>query len=141
MRRLAAVVLATFLATAVAAPSVAADNLPPVAVDDPAIPGCNPFGAFGGSYPVPEDVTQHVPGLEPGWILAMGSCSPLANDSDPDGDPLTLALEGQPAHGEAVWYPEGILAYKPDADFSTLAGDQAGGSWISDEVRYRVSDG
>ena len=35
-----------------------------------------------------------------GRSLALG-CAPLLNDSDPDGDPLSVELVGQPAHGEA----------------------------------------
>ena len=140
MRRLAATI-AIVLAMGSAPVATAADNQPPIAVDDPAIPGCNPTGAFGGAYPIVEDATPQVAGVDPGWTVAFGSCSPLANDSDPDGDPLTLELVGEPAHGQAQWLPEGFLLYKPDPDFSTLPGDLPGGDWTSDEVTYRVSDG
>ena len=50
-------------------------------------------GVFGGSYPITEDWHD--------WSsLALG-CAPLVNDTDPDGDPLSVELVGQPAHGEA----------------------------------------
>ena len=141
MRRLAASGLAVLAAAILAAPSVAADNHAPVAVDDPAIPGCFQPDSWGGAYPIVEDQVWQPPTFEPGWSIVFGACSPLANDSDPDGDPITLELEGEPAHGQAMWLPEGFLGYRPDADFSTLPGDEPGGEWISDQVPYRVSDG
>lgn len=53
----------------------------------------------------------------------------LANDSDVEGDPLTLVSVTTPAHGSAV--VEGSQArYTPDAGFSGV-----------DTFRYRVSDG
>ncbi|HET7829653.1 MAG TPA: Ig-like domain-containing protein [Candidatus Limnocylindrales bacterium] len=141
MRRLAASVTAVAVVVAMAPAAVAAANHPPVAVDDPAIPGCQPFDAWGGATPMVEDITEQAPGFDPGWFVLFGACSPLANDTDADGDALTLELVGQPAHGEAVWYPEGFLAYRADPDFSTPPGDEPGGSWISDEIHYRLWDG
>jgi hypothetical protein len=141
MHRLATSIVAVALIVATAPVSWAADNHPPVAVDDPAIPGCQPFDAWGGATPMVEDITDQAPGFDPGWYVLFGSCSPLANDTDADGDTLTLELVGQPAHGQAAWYPEGFIAYKADPDFSTRPGDQAGGSWISDEIHYRLWDG
>ena len=140
MRRLATAI-AVVLALGTAPVATGADNQPPVAVDDPQIPGCFPMDHWGGAYPLVEDATPQLEGIDPGWNVVFGACSPLANDSDPDGDPLTLELVGQPAHGQAQWLPEGFLLYKPDADFSTLPGDEVGGDWGSDEVAYRVSDG
>lgn len=120
-------------------------NSPPVAVDDPAVPGCHPFDHWGGSFPLVEDLRspQAVPGWEE-WFVLFGECGPLANDVDPDGDPLTLELLGEPAHGDAIWVPDAgyeMLGYRPDPDWSTAPGDLAGGSWVSDSVTYRVFDG
>lgn len=141
MRRLAACVTTVALILAVAPVATAADNHPPVAVDDPATPGCNPDGSLGGTFMIVEDPTPQIPGIDPGWTAVLGACAPLANDSDEDGDPLTALLEGQPAHGEAQWLEGDFLLYKPDPDYSTFRGDEPGGQWISDEVHYRAFDG
>ncbi|MET1413587.1 Ig-like domain-containing protein [Roseibium sp. HPY-6] len=53
----------------------------------------------------------------------------LANDSDPDGDPLTIEITGQPAGGTAE-VENGKIVYTPDT-----------GSAGSQTVRYTVSDG
>ncbi len=116
-------------------PASAAGNSPPVAVDDPA---CllQPPGAFGGSYPIPEDWHD--------WSMLALACAPLVNDSDPDGDPLSVELVGQPAHGEAQVIendPTDWLQYRPAKDYSTPGGDQPGGNWISDSITYRAFDG
>ncbi len=126
------------------APLASAANQPPLAVDDPASPGCSSASSFGGAFPIPEDYFNPSggPGFE-SWFAFTGWCLPTANDSDPDGDPLTLELVGQPAHGQAIWLgaaPQ-MLAYKPDPNWSTPPGDVPGGSWFSDEIHYRVSDG
>ena len=52
----------------------------------------------------------------------------LANDSDPDGDPLTVVL-GTPSNGEVV-FENGEYVYTPDADFNG-----------QDSFTYEVSDG
>src|SRR5207244_6665286 len=42
----------------------------------------------------------------------------LANDSDPDGDPLTISSVTQGAHGTVVVNADGTLSYTPDANFN-----------------------
>ncbi len=79
--------------------------------------------------PVAEDWGQFV-------LANSGSCAIGANDSDPDGDPLTFELVDPPAHGSAIVTPDGFAAYTPDADFSTDPPDYA-----SDTFTYVVSDG
>ena len=54
----------------------------------------------------------------------------LANDSDPDGDPLTLASFEQPANGTLVDNGDGTLTYTPNAGFVGL-----------DVFTYIASDG
>ncbi|MFH1842062.1 MAG: Ig-like domain-containing protein, partial [bacterium] len=54
----------------------------------------------------------------------------LANDSDPDGDPLTVLLVDGPAHGIAVVNPDGTVTYSPAANF-----------FGSDSFTYRLGDG
>jgi hypothetical protein len=109
-------------------------NSPPVAFDDPGAL-CQSPSQFGGSYPIPEDF--------PDFFLGFASCALIANDTDADGDALAISVITPPSHG---WYEEvnagGIdLAYKPDPDYSTIAGDQPGGDWISDSVTYVATDG
>ena len=112
----------------------AADNSPPVAVDDPAT-ACG--GAqTGNTYPVPEDWHD--------WTVLGLSCAPLVNDTDPDGDPLSVELVGQPAHGAAEvvpGVPDDWMAYRPEANYSTPRGDEPGGEWVSDTITYRAFDG
>jgi alpha-tubulin suppressor-like RCC1 family protein len=81
--------------------------------------------AIGGNHiPAPQDDT--------------GTTSPdtdvivdvLANDSDPDGDPLTIVDVGTPMHGTATDNGDGTVTYSPQAAF---CGDDA--------FTYAVSDG
>jgi hypothetical protein len=58
----------------------------------------------------------------------------LANDSDPDGDPLTVTSVGDPAHGSATDNGDGTVTYTPDSgfvgddSFPYTIGDGAGGA-------------
>jgi len=54
----------------------------------------------------------------------------LANDSDPDGDTLSIDSFEQPAHGTVVLNLDGTLSYTPEAGYSG-----------SDSFTYMVSDG
>ncbi|WP_168800663.1 Ig-like domain-containing protein, partial [Roseinatronobacter bogoriensis] len=54
----------------------------------------------------------------------------LDNDSDPDGDPLTVKLNTQPANGTVTMQPDGSFTYKPNAGF-----------FGKDTFEYVVSDG
>ncbi|MBE0489550.1 MAG: tandem-95 repeat protein [Halomonas sp.] len=54
----------------------------------------------------------------------------LANDSDPDGDPLTVGNVTQPSNGSVTLNPDGTLTYTPDEGF-----------FGSDSFTYRASDG
>ena len=42
----------------------------------------------------------------------------VANDSDPDGDPLTVASNTQPANGTAALNPDDTITYTPNPDFT-----------------------
>ena len=52
-----------------------------------------------------------------------------ANDSDPDNDPLTLAIATQPTQGTAT-IEEGLIVYTPNPDFAG-----------NDTLVYRITDG
>ncbi|HEX4607769.1 MAG TPA: Ig-like domain-containing protein, partial [Urbifossiella sp.] len=54
----------------------------------------------------------------------------LANDADPDGDPMTAVLTQVPAHGTVALRPDGSFTYTPAAGF---VGD--------DEFLYAATDG
>jgi VCBS repeat-containing protein len=54
----------------------------------------------------------------------------LANDSDPDGNPLSVASVTQPANGSAVNNGDGTVTYTPNADFNG-----------ADSFTYTISDG
>ena len=136
MRRIVTAATSLCLLLAVAPlPAHAVGNAPPVAVDDPG-PACGGLAALGGSYPVTEDWHD--------WSLLALGCAPLVNDTDPDGDPLSVDLVGQPAHGEAqviLGTPTDWLQYRPAPDYSTPRGDEPGGNWASDVITYRAFDG
>jgi VCBS repeat-containing protein len=85
--------------------TVTVTNDPPVAVDD--------------SYATDED--------SPLTVLAPGV---LANDSDPDSDPLTAVWDSGPANGSLTLNEDGSFDYTPDADFNGL-----------DSFAYRAEDG
>ena len=54
----------------------------------------------------------------------------LANDSDPDGDPLTAVLVTGPAHGTLTLNANGSFTYTPTANYTG-----------PDSFIYRASDG
>lgn len=92
--------------TATLTVAVSATNRPPAAIDD--------FATTGPGAPVVIDV--------------------LANDSDPDGDALSLLAIGSPARGTAVLNGDGTVTYTPDSGFAGLdafaytTGDGGGGT-------------
>ena len=63
--------------------------------------------------PVAGDVSADTPLNTPVTLV------PLANDSDPDGDALSVALINvQPSNGTVVINPDGTLTYTPNAAFT-----------------------
>lgn len=54
----------------------------------------------------------------------------LANDSDPDDDPLTPSLASLPSRGAAVITPANAIRYTPERDFNGI-----------DSLTYSISDG
>jgi hypothetical protein len=91
-------------ATATATVTVAVEraNSPPVAAGD------------GATTPSGQAVTLNL----------------LANDNDPDGDPLRLVALTMPLHGRLTANPDQSVTYTPDAGFTG-----------KDSFTYRVSDG
>ena len=76
-------------------------------------------GGDGRAFTTAEDTTLHVaaPGV-------------LANDTDADGDPLTAALVGDPAHGTLTLNVDGSFTYTPDANYNG-----------TDSFTYKANDG
>jgi hypothetical protein len=54
----------------------------------------------------------------------------LANDSDPDGNPLTVTGASDPPHGSVVVNPDNTITYTPDSGFTG-----------TDSFTYTISDG
>ncbi len=65
-----------------------------------------------------------------GTLTVGDAAGLLANDSDPDGDPLTAALETDVSHGSLSLDANGAFTYTPTAGFTG-----------TDSFTYRVSDG
>ncbi len=86
--------------------SAAPEERPPAANDD--------------AYATDEDTPLRVP----------AKIGVLANDTDPNGDPLAVTDRTDPAHGTLTLDPEGSFVYTPSADYSGL-----------DAFTYAVSDG
>ncbi|GAB2174637.1 cadherin-like domain-containing protein [Dongia sp. agr-C8] len=72
------------------------------------------------AYSTDEDVKLTVP----------AGTGVLSNDTDPDGDPLTVTAFTQGAHGSVVVNPDGSFTYTPDKDYNG-----------PDSFTYDASDG
>lgn len=62
--------------------------------------------------------------------LAVPTPGILRNDTDPDGDPLTAAVESRPTNGTLILNGSGALSYTPDPGFTG-----------TDAFTYAASDG
>ncbi|MCI0643828.1 MAG: Ig-like domain-containing protein [Chloroflexi bacterium] len=68
--------------------------------------------------------------VETGNTLTIPAPGVLANDDDPDGDPLTAVLVSGPANGTLALNADGSFTYTPDAGFNG-----------ADNFTYQASDG
>jgi Bacterial Ig domain len=92
--------------TAMVTFNVTSSNSPPVTVPD--------------SYTVME-----------GQVLTVNAAQGvLANDSDPDGDPLTTLYQSLPTHGTLAFHIDGSFTYTPNRNF-----------FGTDSFTYTASDG
>ncbi|MDC8013822.1 Ig-like domain-containing protein [Tahibacter soli] len=82
------------------------------------------IGADGNRPPVAQDDTASTQPATPVTIAV------LSNDSDPDGDTLSVASVGTPANGTAALGANGAVTYTPAAGFTG-----------TDTFTYTVSDG
>jgi hypothetical protein len=76
--------------------------------------------AFADSYSLSEDET----------LTVSAAAGLLANDSDPENDPLTALLESGPSKGTLTLNADGSFSYRPNANATG-----------SDSFSYRASDG
>jgi len=65
-----------------------------------------------------------------GTLNVPAASGVLANDTDPDGDPLAAEKAADPSHGIAFLSPDGALVYVPAAGFTGV-----------EVLTYRASDG
>lgn len=63
------------------------------------------------------------------FLLDVGAAGVVLNDTDPNGDPLTVASAGQPTHGTLSIDPSGAFRYVPAPDYMG-----------TDQFTYRVVD-
>ncbi|MCA9193324.1 MAG: tandem-95 repeat protein [Planctomycetales bacterium] len=82
---------------------------------------------FAGLSPMAVNDTYEV---AVGQLLEVQEAGILANDTDPEQDPLSAVVFRQPDHGTLNLNPNGSLSYHPDADFLG-----------TDSFLYQVSDG
>lgn len=91
-----------------------------------------PPEAFDDAYETPRDTQLQVP--RPGV---------LGNDSDPDGDPLSvLTVVAPPSHGSLTLNADGSLAYTPDTGFvgsDVFYYEATDGAFVSNVAEVRVS--
>ncbi len=80
----------------------------------------NQPNAIDDSYTLDEDNT----------LTVSAPAGVLANDSDPNGDPLTAILDTNVSHGTLSLAADGSFTYTPDADFNG-----------TDSFTYKASDG
>ena len=74
--------------------------------------------AAANQVPVTQYDLYRLPSHKPS--LVVGAPGILANDSDPDGDPITAELLGEPASGTLVLRRNGRIVYTPNPGFSGL---------------------
>jgi VCBS repeat-containing protein len=91
-------------------------------------------GGVSATIPVLLAVSNPAPvAMDDGVATAVNTpvtLSPLANDSDPDGDDLSVSIATAPANGTIVVNGDGTLSYTPDSGFTGV-----------DSFTYQVSDG
>lgn len=78
----------------------------------------------------PPTAVSHSYSLNENAALSVQAPGVLANNSDPDGDPLTALLASGPAHGSLTFNSDGSFTYTPTANY-----------FGTDSFRYQSSDG
>ncbi len=85
-------------------------------------------GSIGGNHPPQGSPDSY--SVSAGQTLTVSAPGLLANDTDPDGDALSVASSGSPSHGTQSISADGWFSYTPDAGFTG-----------TDSFPYYVTDG
>lgn len=110
--------------------TVSSSSLTALKTDDPSVSGTTDpttLAVVENRAPTATDDDATVVG---GTRLTVAAPGVLANDDDPDGDPLTAAVETGPAHGQLTLAADGGYRYAPEAGFTG-----------TDSFTYVASDG
>ncbi len=87
-----------------------------------------------GAQPASADAATDAPVTAPDkvtvWSGDMRGVNVLANDSDPDGDPLVVSEVGAASHGTVVLNADQSITYTPAADYNG-----------PDSFTYTITDG
>ncbi len=92
--------------------------------------GAGNYAVVGNAFCAPNDfpvALDDAAFTDPGQAKVIDV---LANDTDPNGDELRVAVVFQPPHGTTAKTPEGEILYTPDNGFSGV-----------DAFQYKVADG
>ena len=118
------------VSTPSASPSKPADKRGPPRRGPPAVPSAAPSET---PTPAPQVPLNGVPAAtdDEAWVKEDGwsDIAVMANDSDPDGDELSVALGAKPRHGSVEAVEDGAFRYRPDRDFAG-----------TDSFRYDLAD-
>ncbi len=85
-------------------------------------------GSIGGNHPPQGSPDSY--SVSAGQTLTVSAPGLLANDTDPDGDALSVASSGSPSHGTLSISADGWFSYTPDSGFTG-----------TDSFPYYVTDG
>ena len=111
------VVLATWADTTVTSTYGTAHDV--VATLAAATDRTSPVTTFGGftAFSNPPDAADDGFSTAEDTALHVAAPGVLANDTDPDGDPVSAGGASDPAHGSVTLGSDGAFTYTPDADF------------------------
>jgi VCBS repeat-containing protein len=92
-------------------------------VDDDDDDTADTSGSITGGWSLSILTINGAPRTEPdtyqaqaGQTLSVPAAGVLANDRDPDGEPLTAAVDSQPAQGQLTLQADGSFTYTPNAN-------------------------
>ncbi len=90
----------------------------------------------------PSGVADEYAGDEDTALVVDAANGLLANDSDADGDPMTVSLVSGPASGALALNPDGSFSYTPNADFfgnDSFVYEASDGTLTSDPVTVTIT--
>lgn len=90
----------------------------------------NSYGVVQGAANQPPDAGDDGYSVNEDTLLTVSAPGVLANDSDPNADPLNASIVAAPVHGDLTLNSNGSFSYMPDTDYYGV-----------DSFVYMVSDG